>query len=107
MTLTESRNGTWTSEPNEDIYPRRGPFVGSVREESFDRELPAEARSMIDAEIANILQGSNQYKVDLTNERSTPVSQAEAAKQLTRHLRRLQERRTARTCTLTTLTVRS
>jgi hypothetical protein len=43
MTLTENRNnGTWRSQPNQHTYLRPGPFAGSVRDESFDRELPAE-----------------------------------------------------------------
>jgi len=41
-TLTESRNGTWRSEPNQSIYVRRGPG------ESFDRQLPAEVRTELE-----------------------------------------------------------
>jgi hypothetical protein len=42
-TLTERRNGTRRS-PNQPSYLRPEPFVGSVREDPFERELPAEAR---------------------------------------------------------------
>jgi hypothetical protein len=43
MILTESRNHrTWRSEPNRSIYWRRGP------DESFDCQLPAEARSELE-----------------------------------------------------------
>lgn len=43
MILTESRNHrTWRSEPNQSIYSRRGP------DESFDCQLPAEARTELE-----------------------------------------------------------
>ena len=47
-TLTENRNGTWKLEPNHDIYRRLGPFAGSVRDESFECQLPAEARTELE-----------------------------------------------------------
>jgi len=47
MILIESRNHrTWRSEPNQSIYWRRGPG-----DESFDCQLPAEARTELLEEI--------------------------------------------------------